>query len=216
MTIYGYIDESGTMARDQVFAICLVLCSGRNKADRFHYKVAQALRPEHNDKPKILTATDLHFCKMSEQFIEKTASVLKHESIQAFVSYRYHDSETENFSGMIWHYTAMARQVIYQALEQNEQEIEIMLGSMGQKKKFENSLCSEIASVTDLFSKRNRGAFRKVSCSIASANIKGIQLADFYAGSTRRMILALDGNQEPENSSPFEHLEKQIIHDWAW
>lgn len=216
MTIHGYIDESGTMAKDEVLAIGLVLCSGRNKADRIHFKTAQKLYPEHASKPKIIDAFDMHFCKMSEDFIETSATTLRHEPIRAFVSYRYHDEETTNFAGFMKQYTLMAKQVIYQALITTDEDLEIVLGEMGQKPKYEKALCTEIESVSKLYSHRHQGKFRKVSCTVASAKVKGIQLADFYAGATRRMIMSLERGTERGSSAPFNHLENQIWHDWSW
>lgn len=216
MTLQGYIDESGTMARDEVLAIGLVLCSGKKKAERVHFKVSQKLFPYLVNKPKLLSARDLHFCRMSEAFIEQTAIILKDEPIQAFVTYRYHDEEPDSFGRLMQHYKTMVKQVIYQALEHTSEDLEIVLGDMGQKRKFEKDLCAEIESVAELFSARHNGVFRKVSCSIASARVKGIQLADFYTGSTRRMILQLGREREAGTSAPFNHLDKQIAHDWAW
>ena len=215
MTVHGYIDESGTMPKDEVMAIALVLCSGRNKADRIHYRTAQKLYPEQASKPRIIDAVDMHFCKMSEDFIEITATSLREEPIKAFVSYRYHDEETSHFAGLMKQYVFMAKQAIYQALVTADEDLEIILGAMGQKPKYEKALCAEIESVSKLYAQRHKGKFRKVSCSVASARVKGIQLADFYAGATRRMVISLEKGAEKGSSAPFNHLESQIWHDWA-
>lgn len=203
------------MARDKLLAVGLVLCSGKRMAEKIHFKIAQRLFPALLEKPKSLSAFDLHFCKMSEAFIEQTAFILKDEPIHAFVSYRYHEDETDNFARLMQYYIAMTRQVIYQALEHTSEDLEIVLGEMGQKKKFEKALCVEIESVADLFSARNNGIYRRVSCSIVSARVKGIQLSDFYTGATRRMILQQDSEPGSGSRKSFDHLEKQIAHDWA-
>ncbi len=62
-----------------------------------------------------------------------------------------------------------------------------------------------------LFSRRKRNAFRQVGYQLKPAHLVcGLQLADFYAGTVRKMFIDGLHGVESHLSSPYDHVRHQI------
>lgn len=66
MTIYAYVDESGTLIEHQVMTVSLVLLHGRKAADRINVNILKELYPQLAHDLKALGKKKLHFADMSE------------------------------------------------------------------------------------------------------------------------------------------------------
>lgn len=72
-------------------------------------------------------------------------------------------------------------------------------------------LVTDVHKAAELFSKRNKNAFRAVDYQLRPAHtVCGLQIADFYAGAVRKMFLDSVNGLESNLSSPYDRLQHQI------
>jgi hypothetical protein len=210
MVHYAYIDESGTLIEHQVMTVSLVLFGGRRVAERAHHKILKELYPHLADKPKVLGSKKLHFADMPDATQTQVARHLAHESITAVINSHWHSNEEEPHGTIFGRYTKMVQLLLYRALEITAGEMRVVIAQQGGWETYEDAFLAEIRKSAELFSKR-RQIFRAVEFQLKPARtVCGLQLADFYAGTVRKMLLDSLDALEPDLSRPYDQVRHQI------
>jgi hypothetical protein len=210
MPHYAYIDESGTLSEHQVMTVSLVLFEGRRTADRAHHKILKELYPALANNSKALAAKKLHFTDMPSHIQNKVATHLASEQISAVINSHWHNTNEEGHGTSFARYTKMVQLLLYKALEMTTGEMNVIIAQQGGWETYEKSFLSEVNKATELFSRRNK-QFRSVSYELKPAHsVCGLQLADFYAGTVRKMFLDSLAGLEIHLSSPYDLVQHQI------
>ena len=211
MAYYAYIDESGTLYEHQVMTVSLVLFDGRRAADRTHHKILKELYPHLAHDLKALGSKKLHFTDMPDHIQNQVATHLAGEQITAVINSHWHNTDEEAHGTSFGRCTKMVQHLLYRALELTTGEMKIIIAQQGGWETYEKSFLAEVRKSPELFSKRHNHVFRAVDYQLKPAHtVCGLQLADFYAGTVRKMFLdSLDG-LETHLSSPYDRVLHQI------
>jgi Protein of unknown function (DUF3800) len=210
MPHYAYIDESGTLSEHQVMTVSLVLFDGRRTADRAHHKILKELYPHLANDLKALATKKLHFTDMPTHIQNQVATHLASERISAVINSHWHTMDEETHGTSFGRYTKMVQLLLYKALEMTTGEMNVIIAQQGGWETYEKSFLSEVDKATELFSKRNK-QFRSVNYELKPAHsVCGLQLADFYAGTVRKMYLDSLAGLEVHLSSPYDLVQHQI------
>lgn len=210
MPFYAYIDESGTLSEHQVMTVSLVLLEGRRTADRAHHKILKELYPHLAHDQKALAAKKLHFTDMPTHIQNQVANQLAGERISAVINSHWHNMSEEAHSMSFGRYTKMVQLLLYRALEMTNGEMNVVIAQQGGWETYEKPFLSEVHKATELFSKRNQ-TFRSVAYKLKPAHtVCGLQLADFYAGTVRKMFLNSLTGLETHLSTPYDRVKHQI------
>lgn len=211
MPYYAYIDESGTLAEHQVMTVSLVLFDGRRTADRAHLKILKDLHPHLAHDLRALGHKKLHFTDMPDHVQNQVASHLAQESIAAVINSHWHNLEEEPHSAVFGRYTRMVQLLLYRALELTNGEMKVIIAQQGGWETYEDSFLAEVRKAAELFSVRNKHVFRAVDYQLKPAHtVCGLQLADFYAGAVRKMLLESLTGRASHLSSPYDRVQHQI------
>ena len=210
MPYYAYIDESGTLSEHQVMTVSLVLLEGRRTADRAHLKILKELYPHLANDLKALGGKKLHFADMPDHVQNQVANQLASERVTAVINSHWHTMDEEAHSTSFGRYTKMVQLLLYRALELTTGEMKVIIAQQGGWETYEKPFLAEIHKAIELFSKRKH-EFRAVDYQLKPAHtVCGLQLADFYAGTVRKMFLdSLDG-LDTHLSSPYDLVQHQI------
>lgn len=212
MPNYAYIDESGTQPEHQVMTVSLVLLNGRRAAERAHLRILKGLYPYLAGDPKALSKKKLHFCDMPDDIQNKVARHLASEPICAVINSHWHNSKDEPHEVIFGRYTKMVQLLVYRALELTSGKLTVVIAQQGGWETYENSFLGNVRRTAELFSKRNKSVFRYVEYHLEPAQtVYGLQLADFYAGTVRKMFLDSLEGLESHLSSPYDQVKHQII-----
>jgi hypothetical protein len=210
MVHYAYIDESGTLSEHQVMTVSLVLFEGRRTADRAHHKILKELYPHLADDLKSLGAKKLHFTDMPDHIQNQVASQLAQERISAVINSHWHSADEEAHGTTFGRYTKMVQLLLYRALELTTGEMKVIIAQQGGWETYEKPFLAEVHKAAELFSKRKH-VFRAVDYDLKQAHtVGGLQLADFYAGTVRKMFLDTLAGLETHLSSPYDRVQHQI------
>ena len=203
MTLYGYIDESGTKDYQEIMTIALVLFDGAFVAHKVHKLLSQKLFPDHNKAKK--KPCELHYADM-ENIKQKVsaAEILAAQSIQCFTACYYNDGAEKSHQQRFEIYTSMLKLCLADALDIHEQ-LDVTIAQQGGWKEYATPLTNELNTIVS--EKSARHGFRKASFRFESKTKSGIQLADFYAGSTRGHLLK---HKDSTLGAPFERIEHQV------
>ncbi|MCA9801756.1 MAG: DUF3800 domain-containing protein [Cyanobacteria bacterium HKST-UBA02] len=211
MTHYAYIDESGTQPEHQVMTVSLVLFDGRKAAERARIRILKQLYPHLAHDLKALTRKKLHFTDMRDDDQSLVAGLLAQEKIAAVINSHLHTREDEPHSVLFGRYTKMVQLLLYRALELTNGEMRVIIAQQGGFETYEDGFLSDVNKAAELFSKRNKKVFRVIEYQLRPAHsVCGLQLADFYAGTVRKMLIDSMNGIEAELSSPFDLVQHQI------
>lgn len=210
MPFYAYIDESGTLSEHQVMTVSLVLFEGRRAADRAHHKILQQLYPHLANDRKALGSKKLHFTDMADHTQIAIASQLAEERISAVINSHWHNTDDEAHGTVFARYTKMVQLLLFRALELTTGEIKVIIAQQGGWETYEKPFIADVRKAAELYSKRHH-TFRTVDYELKPANtVSGLQLADFYAGTVRKMFLDSLAGLETHLSSPYAQVHHQI------
>jgi hypothetical protein len=210
MPIYGYIDESGTLVEQQVMTVGLVLLDGRRSADRIAERILKELYPHLTELPKELGKKKLHFADMQEATQIKVARHLAQEKLCGVINSHWHSSESETHQILFSRYTMMIQLLLYKGLELTSGDLQLVIAEQGSPEIYKGKLFADLDKTVELY-RRRTGVYRKVGFELNSAQIvRGLQLADFYAGTVRKMWLEGLQGREAKASAPYRQIEHQI------
>lgn len=209
MSYWGFVDESGTLAEQKVMTVSLVLVDGSRTADRINERILKDLHPHLAKDLKVLMKKNLHFVDMSESEQSRAAKILAKEKIAAVINSHWHSGEDEPYEVIFGRYTRMVQNILYKGLEFTSGDLNLVIAQQGGWETYEHNFLEEVGKAVLLFRQRQK-AYRKVDMQLKPAHqIRGLQLADFYAGSGRKMLLErLDGSEGA--SSPYDQVEHQV------
>lgn len=205
-----YIDESGTLTEHKVMTVSAVLLDGRRSADRITERILRVLYPDIANIPRAMAQKKLHFVDMSYATQSLIASHLAGEKIQGIINSHWHTGTAENHEIVFGRYTKMVQLLIYRALEQTIGPLSVTIAQQGGFETYERAFLADLFKVVESFHKREK-SYRAVEFCLKSAQTnRGLQLADFYAGSVRKMLLdSLDG-LTANLSCPYNQIQHQI------
>jgi hypothetical protein len=210
MPIYGYIDESGTLIEHQVMTVSLVLIDGRKTADKIGERILGELHPHLASNKRELNKKNLHFADMQEGAQVTVANHLAQEKICGVVSSHFHIAESERHEDLFSRYTRMLQLVLYKGLELTSGPFELVIAEQGSPETYKTRLFGDLDDTVFLFRSRS-GQYRDVNYHLKSARtMRGLQLADFYAGTVRKMWIEGLNGQEARMSAPYSQLTHQL------
>ena len=210
MPIYGYIDESGTLVEQQVMTVSLVLLDGRRTADRITERILKELFPHLAGSVKDLNKKKLHFTDMQEPTQNLVASHLAKEKISGVINSHWHSNASETHQELFSRYTKMVQLLLYKGLEMTSGDLQIVIAEQGSPDTYKGKLFGDLGKTVELY-RRRTGAYRSVGFELKSAQtVRGLQIADFYAGTVRKMWLEGLQGLESKASAPYRHVEHQI------
>jgi len=139
------------------------------------------------------------------------ANHLACERIAAVITSYWHTGEVESHIAIFGRYTRMVQLLLYRALELTTGEMRVVIAQQGGWETYKTPFLTEVGHAASLFSKRNKHAFRAVHCELKSAqSVRGLQLADFYAGTVRKMYLEHLAGLESSLSCPYDLVQHQM------
>jgi hypothetical protein len=190
MTYYGFIDESGTMPKDKIMTIALVILHGKHAADKVHFHVAKLLYPNPKIKGRArlehwYDKQKLHYADMSAIDKLTVGESLAKVSIKAYVASTRHTNMSKTHSFRFQLYKELVKSTINAALADFE-DLVINIGRQGGSQKYGSDLIKEL----QILQNENNRQIRKNKIFLLSASNAGIQLADFYASASRDYILS--------------------------
>lgn len=211
MPTYAYIDESGTMPEHEVMTVSLVLLEGKRTGDHISQRVLKKLYPHLENNLKVLSQKKLHFADMSNETQNQVARIISKEKISGVINCHWHAVKEEVHQVRFNRYVKMLQSLLFKALEITSGDLVVVIAEQGSPDSYRNELFSELRKIVDEFHRRF-GVFRHVEFELKSANnVRGLQLADFYAGTVRKMWLESSGQGvEVKACNPYCHLEHQI------
>lgn len=210
MASYAYIDESGTLVEHEIMTVSLVLLAGRRTPDRISERILKLLYPHLASNPKALGKKKLHFADMSGTVQNQVASQLAEEKITGVINSHWHTCEEETHQVLFARYTRMAQLLLYRALEMTTDDLTVIIAEQGSPETYKTALFADLEKTVELF-RRRTGTFRKVNFELKSAqSLRGLQIADFYAGAVRKMWLESMTGVETHLCAPYRHVQHQI------
>jgi hypothetical protein len=210
---YAYIDESGTLSEHKVMTVSLVLLDGRRVADRIVQNLLKQAHPHLAKDPKALGKKKLHFTDMSDAMQNQIANQLAQEKIGAVINAHWHNGDEERYEVIFARYTKMIRRLLYRGLELTNGELNLVIAQQGGWETYQTEFISDISKAVEEFRKRKK-IYRSVIYELQSAELnRGLQLADFYAGTVRKMYLSTFDGVKPEVCSPYNQVQHQITID---
>jgi hypothetical protein len=190
--------------------VSLVLLDGRRTADRINERVLKELHPHLAKDSKALFKKNLHFADMSAADKNLTAGILAQEKISAVINSHWHSCAPDPYERLFNRYCKMVQLLLYRALDLTDGDLSVIIAQQGGWETYEQGFFADMRKSVKLFSQRN-SEYRNVEFKLKSAQqVRGLQLADFYAGSARKMLLDSLIGLEPSSSSPYHQLEHQI------
>lgn len=183
--------------------VALILFEGAFVAQKVHKLLMKELFPNHDKKKN--KPSGLHYADMADNSQKLVAAeILGKQSIHCFSSCFYHDGSEKSHEQRFEIYTALIKICLNDALDIHE-HLDVTIAQQGNWMSYGGPLTNELNAV--VAEKSARLGFRKVNFSFESAAKAGIQLADFYAGSTRGHLLK---HRDSALGTPFELVEHQI------
>ena len=210
MPQYAYIDESGTLVEHVIMTVGLVLMSGRRTPDRISERILKTLYPHLAGNPKALGKKKMHFADMSGTVQNRVAAQLAQEKITGVINSHWHTGEEETHQILFFRYTRMVQLLLYRALEVTTGDLTVVIAEQGSPETYKAGLLADLDKIVELF-RRRTGTFRKVTYELKSAQSqRGLQIADFYAGTVRKMWLESMTGVESHLCAPYKHVQHQI------
>jgi hypothetical protein len=210
MANFAYIDESGTLVEHEIMTVSLVLLGGRRTPDRISERILKVLYPHLAEDAKALGKKKMHFADMSGKVQNQVASQLAQEKISGVINSHWHTDEEETHPTLFPRYTRMVQLLLYRALEMTTGDLTVIIAEQGSPETYKTALFADLEKTVELF-RRRTGVFRKVTFELRSAqSLRGLQIADFYAGAVRKMWLESMTGVETHLCVPYRHVQHQI------
>lgn len=198
MTLFGYIDESGTKDDQEIMTVALVLFDGAYVAHRLHKELVKQLLPNKKN-------SSLHYADITDKNLKlSVAEVLAMQSVQCFTACFYHDGTEKSHNERFDIYTSLIKLCLADALEIHE-HLDVSIAQQGGWNTYSGALTNELNEI--VCEKSARFGFRKATFSFKPAAKPGIQFADFYAGATRGHLLK---HRDLTLGAPFDLVAHQI------
>lgn len=206
MTRHGFIDESGTKDDHEIMTVALILFDGAFTAQKLHKSLIQELFANHtkNSTKRDRRNSGLHYTDMSNSQRLAAAEILGKQSIQCFTSCFYHDGAEKSHEQRFEIYTSLIKLCLNDALEIHE-HLDLTIAQQSNWMTYKAPLTRDLNEIVS--EKSARLGFRTAKFGFESAAKAGIQLADFYAGTTRGHLLR---HMDSTLGAPFDLVEHQI------
>jgi len=157
-----------------------------------------------------LNKKTLHFTDATKQVQNQVGLCLARENIRATVISHWYSGTEESHKVRFSRYAKMLQLLLWDALDQTSGDIVLVIAEQGSSEDYQAALYADLAKTIELFRKRT-GPFRKVTIQLRSAQTnQGLQIADFYAGTVRKMWLEIKMGIEADQSAPYKHVKNQI------
>jgi hypothetical protein len=210
MSTHAFIDESGTLVEHKIMTVSLVLLEGRRSAERICQRILKELYPHLAHDPKALNRKQMHFADMPDSTQNQVARHLAAAKISAVINSHWHSGEDETHQILFTRYTKMVQLLIYRALEATTGDLTVIIAEQGSPESYRTIFFSDLQKTVDLYRRRS-GQFRAVDFDLKSTKtVRGLQLADFYAGTVRKMWLESSNGAETHVCTPYRHVQNQI------
>jgi len=207
---FAYVDESGTLIEHEIMTVSLVLLEGRRAPERISERILELLYPHLADDPRALGKKKMHFADMTGDVQNIVAGQLAQENIVGVINSHWHTNEEEKHYTLFSRYTRMVQILLYKALERTEGDLTVVIAEQGSPDTYRAALFADLDKTVELYKQRT-GKYRKVTYELKSAQThRGLQLADFYAGTVRKMWLESKSGVETHLCSPYKHVQHQI------
>jgi hypothetical protein len=186
------------------------LLDGRRSADRISERILKALYPHLASDLKALNRKKLHFADMPDSVQNLVARQLADEKISGVLNSHWHNSDVESHQVLFARYTKMLQLLVYRALEMTDGPLTVIIAEQGSPETYKSQLFADLQKTVETFRKR-KNTFRTATFELRSAqSLRGLQLADFYAGTVRKMWLESATGIESRVCSPYRYIEHQI------
>ncbi len=210
MSKYAFIDESGTMPKDQIMTVALIVVPGKHSASKIHNQIVAAIHPNLKSRSKVrfkqlYDQKRLHFADMSDAQKLLTGGTLSKMSLKAYIANSRHTSLCQEHSYRFKLYKTLIKSAVHAALADFDDLI-INIGRQGGSEKYEGVLINELRTIAEYFNKK--GLFKKAKFSLLSASNAGIQLADFYASASRDYFLSESASV---SAIPYYRIIHQVV-----
>lgn len=207
---FAYIDESGTLIEHEIMTVSLVLLAGRRAPDRIADHILKQLFPHLAKDAKTLGKKKMHFADMTSEVQNQVASQLAKENIVGVINSHWHTASEETHHTLFSRYTTMVQILLLKALELTEGDLTVVIAEQGSPETYKTAFFADLSKVVTLYRQRT-GIYRKVAFELKSAQThRGLQIADFYAGTVRKMWLESRTGVEPHLCAPYKHVEHQL------
>lgn len=206
MAHHAYIDESGTMDDQEIMTVAMVVLDGAQVAQRLHRRVARVLFPNKSiqSKKKLeawFTQRVLHYVDLEDPEKLVAANVFASATLKTFVAQHKHDDQSKEHQYKFSVYKDLVKQVL-RASFMHFDELEITIAKQGGWQDYGQSFIDELRTLSD-----EHPGYRKTRFSLASAYKHGLQIADYYAGSSREFLLA---DAPAMHTNSYEQIRSQI------
>lgn len=211
MSHHGYIDESGTLGHQQIMTVALVVLNGARAADKLHVKLAKATVPNAPkmrglaELEKWYASQRLHFADMENTRKLKLGKALSTATVAVFVASFKHVDVNSSHEQRFEIYKRLLKATINSAFE-TFSDLSIGIAKQGGWEDYEKPLLAELRDLPEAFTAK--GFYRKGVFYLASGAKPGLQIADFYASSSRNARLAHSGVDDL--TGPYELIKHQV------
>jgi hypothetical protein len=207
---FAYVDESGTLIEHEIMTVSLVLLDGRRAAEHISERILEQLYPHLADNPKALGKKKMHFADMTGDVQNVVATQLAQENIAGVINSHWHTGKEESHQTLFSRYTRMVQILLYKALGVTKGDLKVVIAEQGSPATYRVAFFADLDKTVELYRQRT-GTYRKVTYELKSAQThRGLQLADFYAGTVRKMWLESKSGVETRLCTPYRHVEHQI------
>ncbi len=211
MSHHGYIDESGTLSHHEVMTVALVILNGARAAKKLHIRLAKSTIPNPprtrglGELEKWYASQQLHFADMETTRKLKLGKALSIENVEVFIASYKHQSANSSHEARFIMYKNLVKSTVSNAFRSYE-DLTICIAKQGGWEDYGKSMLEELRLLPEAFTKQ--GDYRKGDFYLASASNPGLQIADFYASSSRNaMLICHDTN---DLCAPYELIKHQI------
>jgi hypothetical protein len=211
MSNYGYIDESGTLSHQEVMTVALVILNGARAAKKLHKKLVQSTIPNPpktrglREVEKWYASQQLHFVDMETTRKLELGKALSTENIEVFIASYKHKRVDCSHEARFVIYKNLVKSTVNSAFG-TYKELTICIAKQGGWEDYGKALLEELRLLPETFSKQ--GTYRKGDFYLASSSTPGLQIADFYASSSRNAMITC--NDAKNLCAPYELVKHQI------
>ena len=209
MAKHCFVDESGTVAHQEIMTVALVMLEGGRTAEKLHPKLTKlAFR-----KPKLrglkelerwYETRELHFINLSDAEKLAIGQELAKANIKAFVGYCRHTDESSEHEHRHLMYTELLKKTIHKAYEV-EEDLVISIGKQGGSDIYGPPLLRALREIPQVLSAG--GTYRRGNFFLASPSKQGQQISDFYASASWHY---LQSGGDANRSGAFDLIKHQL------
>jgi hypothetical protein len=138
---------------------------------------------------------------------------LAKEKITVVIALHWHSGEDEPHEVVFARYTKLVELLLYTALDLTSGKMTLVIAKQGGWETYAETFLAELRNCAELFCRRKK-LYRSIDYELRSAQqVRGLQLADFYAGAGRKFLLDSLSDSGFRSRNPFDRIEHQIL--WA-